>query len=229
MGVGRVRTGFVIDGIPVYCHEFLNANQADITSVYMTNPNLPIRWEIEATDTLEAQATLESICCVVNSEGGYEVTGITASTSSPIAGISIPAGQSVEVLAIRTQEAFREFSTSFAQTLSTLTTTTGNYRWSLVLNPTATTPGTWAPVQGSVLEANSTRTVTPNTGFVLNTGFVSSNINALTIEGRPVLTMGSGVDFSNATGSTDVISLQIYNMMNQTDTFFGSLTWREVY
>ena len=35
LGVGRVRMGFVIGGIPVYCHEFLNANTT-LSTVYMS-------------------------------------------------------------------------------------------------------------------------------------------------------------------------------------------------
>jgi hypothetical protein len=41
LGVGRVRYGWFIDGMPIYCHEVNNTNNLDV--VYMSNPNLPIR------------------------------------------------------------------------------------------------------------------------------------------------------------------------------------------
>ena len=70
LGVGSVRCGFVIDGKFIICHTFNNAN--DITSVYMTTAILPLRYEIEATGTMSAGATMKQICSSVISEGGYQ-------------------------------------------------------------------------------------------------------------------------------------------------------------
>jgi hypothetical protein len=69
LGVGRVRTGFVINGAILYAHEFLNANQNE--TVYMTTANLPVRYEITNTGTANA-TSLKAICCSVISEGGVE-------------------------------------------------------------------------------------------------------------------------------------------------------------
>lgn len=69
LGVGAVRSGFVIDGKLVVCHTFLNANS--LTSVYMTTAILPIRYEITNTGA-SSSATLKQICSTVISEGGYE-------------------------------------------------------------------------------------------------------------------------------------------------------------
>jgi hypothetical protein len=70
LGVGRVRVGFVIDGIIIYVHEFLHANVT--STVYMTSAQLPMRYEIEATGAFAGGNTLEQICCSVISEGGQE-------------------------------------------------------------------------------------------------------------------------------------------------------------
>ena len=63
--VWRVRMWFVIDGLIYYCHEFLNAN--NLTTVYMSTPNLPIRYEIE-NDGTWAAADMDHICSSVMSE-----------------------------------------------------------------------------------------------------------------------------------------------------------------
>lgn len=79
LGVGRVRTGFVIDGAIYYTHEFLCANEQD--TVYMETANLPIRYEIENTGTANA-AIMRSICSTVISEGGVETNrGLPFSTN----------------------------------------------------------------------------------------------------------------------------------------------------
>lgn len=67
LGVGRVRMGFDIAGKVVYCHEFLHANVLDV--VYMSNPNLPVRYEIENTGVAASATTLEQICAQVGAEG----------------------------------------------------------------------------------------------------------------------------------------------------------------
>lgn len=73
LGVGSVRCGFVIDGRLIHCHTFHHANR--IASTYMTTACLPVRYEIENTDTEASSATLKQICTTVISEGGYELRG----------------------------------------------------------------------------------------------------------------------------------------------------------
>jgi len=223
LGVGRVRIGFVVDGIPRYAHEFLNANH-DLTAVYMSNPNLPIRWEIEATGVIAQPAQLEAICGTMASEGGYEITGLTSSADSGTAANQIATGATEEILAVRMQPGFTEFATFFIQALSIINTTGGPFRWRLVLNPTETSEGAWSSVTNSVLERNSTRVVTANTGTVIATGYVAATSNQVTLDTRPVLTAGTTL-----AGVTDIYSLQITNLSGQSENFFGSLTWREVF
>jgi hypothetical protein len=69
LGVGSVRTGFVINGQYVVCHTFNNANE--IGSVYMTTAILPVRYEIKNLSNL-VTASMKQICSNVVSEGGYE-------------------------------------------------------------------------------------------------------------------------------------------------------------
>ena len=71
LGVGRVRVGFVIDGIIRYTHEFLNANVRE--TVYMSTAQLPLRLEIEALATPTAGSnSMIGICGSVISEGGQD-------------------------------------------------------------------------------------------------------------------------------------------------------------
>jgi hypothetical protein len=72
LGVGRIRFGWVVDGKIYYCHEVNNAN--NLTLVYMSTPNLPLRYEIE-NDGSGAQSSLVQICSTVISEGGEQDTG----------------------------------------------------------------------------------------------------------------------------------------------------------
>lgn len=49
LGVGRVRTGLVVDGKIYYFHYFSHANVTNV--VYMSTPNLPLRYELENDGT----------------------------------------------------------------------------------------------------------------------------------------------------------------------------------
>jgi hypothetical protein len=88
LGVGRVRFGFNIDGITYYCHQFNNAN--NLTNVYMSTANLPLRYEIKNIDTTSTSTSMNQLCSVIMSEGGEtEFRGITHSVSNGITPITV--------------------------------------------------------------------------------------------------------------------------------------------
>ena len=71
LGVGSVRTGFVINGQILLAHQFNHANLA--SSAYMTTGSLPVRYEIQSlTANGAATSNLTQICSSVISEGGYD-------------------------------------------------------------------------------------------------------------------------------------------------------------
>ena len=84
LGVGSVRTGFVIDGQFIVAHTFHNANI--IQSVYITSANLPVRYEIINNGELAEPATLKQICSSVISEGGYEARALQHVYGTSLAG-----------------------------------------------------------------------------------------------------------------------------------------------
>lgn len=71
LGMGRVRTGLVDDGVFIPVHTFYNTQTK--TTPYMTTANLPVRAEISASTTGVGSAnSLLFTCCAVVSEGGFE-------------------------------------------------------------------------------------------------------------------------------------------------------------
>jgi hypothetical protein len=71
LGVGNVRTGFVINGVFIVCHTFQHANQPGNTTVYMTTATLNPRYEITNTGATSGTSTMKQICSTVISEGGF--------------------------------------------------------------------------------------------------------------------------------------------------------------
>jgi hypothetical protein len=167
---------------------------------------------------------MEAICASLSAEGGYEITGVTAAADMGNAVNQIAGGGFEEILAIRMQSAYTEFATAFIQNLSVIANSSSSFLWRLVLNPTETGAGTWANVANTIMERNLTRTVTESTGLLIASGYVAAVQNAIGIEQRPIVTLGTTL-----AGVTDVYSLQIRNLGAGNEDYLGALTWSEVY
>src|SRR5579863_8450224 len=90
LGTGRVRFGFDIGGVIVYCHAINNANAGE-TSPYMNTGSLPCRYEITNTGTAASTTTMKAICTSVISEGGAEIVGglqFSASNGTTTVGVT---------------------------------------------------------------------------------------------------------------------------------------------
>ena len=106
LGVGRVRCGFSIDGVNIIAHEFYNSNNLD--TVYMSNPNLPVRCEIKNTGPqIGIGGSFFQICSTVMSEGGYTEAGREFSHVSPLRVVGV--GSTVPVISIRLKNAYKGY------------------------------------------------------------------------------------------------------------------------
>ena len=86
LGAGRVRCGFDLDGVIYYAHEFLNAN--NITSTYMSQPSLPVRYEIRNTGTTANASVMTAICSAVQTEGGTTKNAYGHSATNGATGVT---------------------------------------------------------------------------------------------------------------------------------------------
>ena len=225
LGVGRVRAGFVIGGEMFVAHQFLNTNRLD--RVYMSNPNLPVRWENYSTGAIAGVANLDAICYSLMSEGGFDITGVQMCSDTSNVAVTLTSWQSKELMAIRIRADCTSYVTSYLESLTIMNTSAGAFRWRIVVNPTATVAGTWANVDsfGSIMEVNKTRTVTIDTGAQVMAGYSPGSSALATLSGAtPVVTMGT-----NLAGTTDVLSVVVTSLSNQNETYYASLGWRELY
>lgn len=145
LGVGSVRTGFVINGVFYTAHIFNNANVQSF--VYMTTAILPLRYYIEATGTVTGTPSLQMICSSVISEGGYEQTGqpffASKATDTTITTSYIP------ILSIRINSSYRG-AIVLPAGASFMSTATGTNYYTIGLVKNATLTGaTWASSMAS--------------------------------------------------------------------------------
>lgn len=219
LGVGRVRIGFVIDGIPVYCHQFVHANIETI--VYMSSPNLPVRFQID-NDGTGAASTLTSICTSVISEGGSEY-GSALRFAADRGSSGYATIHPLISVRLKSTELSR---TIIFEELSVMCGTTGSFRFALYLNPTiaGVDAAIWQSQGGSSLEYDINRT-TSNTisgGTLLFSDYGSSQVS-LTDARLTDIHIGSTV-----AGVSDEIVLTVQNTPAAVETYYASMNWREV-
>jgi len=141
LGVGTVRTGFVIDGEFIQTHSFHHANI--LTLPYMTTACLPVRAEFENTASTGTSSSYRIICTSVISEGGYELRGRAFNASHPI---STPyrlalTNTMYPIMSIRLKSN-RAGAIVLPKTYSIAVADAGNFRYH-VINGATTSGGSW--------------------------------------------------------------------------------------
>ena len=219
--VGRVRFGFVIDGAFILAAVSNWSNRQ--SGVYMTNPNQPLRWQIESTSSAAA-VTLEAICGCVSTEGANELRGISLGYDTDGTPLALGAAAYGELIAIRLTSAGALVGTSSPINISVLCASTANFLWELWLQAAGMSGGTWSTPNGSLIEQNTTRTgsYTAGTGLKIASGFVSQSANA----GVSDIFTTTGLGYDINTGLADVLSLRIYNIAGN-NSFYGGITMRQ--
>lgn len=229
LGVGRVRVGFVFNGIPVYAHEFLHSNIFD--KVYMSTPNLPVRYEITNTGAGSAEQ-LEQICSTAISEGGYTELGIlrTANRSTtPIA--IVKANNMVPLISLRLKSAYVG-ATVYPVDFSIISTSATNYLWAIILNPTVAgvDAASWTDLTNSAVQYDISRTTSNSLtgGTVIKSGYIVGQGNTITAanagELRSLLVMSADI---NNTPDQLVLAIQRIDTGGSVD-YYGSVSWREM-
>lgn len=225
LGVGRVRVGFVIDGLIHYCHYFKHANDSNFSSVYMSTPNLPLRYDIQ-TDGTEG-THLSHICSTVISEGGIEQTGILRSVDTGITHVDANAADtSYAVVGIRQKAAYNDI-TILPEFFSMINEQSGGFRWSLCLNPTIAGTFTYNDLTNSAVQyaTGATANTVSDLGIVVDSGYTTGSATTRAGGDRKfVTTLRIG---STISGTRDELVLVVTPLTTNQD-IQGSLTFREL-
>lgn len=204
LGVGSVRTGFVINGQYIICHTFNNAN--NISSVYMTTAILPVRYEITNLSNATT-ASMKHICSTVISEGGYEQYSPShlARRTTKLATIGLTFKPVVSI---------RLASTALGAVvlpgrMQLLPITSQNYEVGLFLNGTLT-GASWSAVPSDANVEMDTSATAITGGTLVQTDYVSSSGSG----GTQPLVDPAGYNWAlqlgvSLAGASDVLTLAI--------------------
>ena len=226
LGVGRVRVGFVIDGLIVYCHYFKHANDDTFTSVYMSTPNLPLRYDIQTDGTSGGE--LDHICSTVISEGGQQKTGILRSIESRntlTSTLGGGTGTKHALCGLRLKTAYKDVSV-IPESVEIVLDSNDNFKWELHLNPTINGTWTYSDLTNSSVQFAQVGSATNNTisadGIILARGGGSDRTRTTSADLETALRIGSTI-----AGTQDELVL-VLGLLTNNITCWGCLNFREL-
>jgi hypothetical protein len=229
LGLGTVRTGFIIDGAFVPAHNFNHANLVNTT--YITTASLPLRYEMTNDAATSGASTLKQVCSTVISEGGYQLAGAQQSV-----GTAINAPRTLTTAATFYPVVSIRLKTTRLDAIVILTavsilgiTNNANYKWEVAVRGT-TTGGTWVSAgTNSSVEYNITGTsFAVGTGRILATGFFQgSNQGAGPVDILKEALFASQLERDPFTPTAYELTLACTSASNG-DQVLASLDWEEI-
>jgi len=222
LGAGRVRFGFFMDGALYYAHEVAHANASD--EVYISDPNLPSRFEIENTGVSASATTLEQASTSVISEGGHNPKGVIRAVDTGNSTVSLSAGVRVPVISVRlTDDSVRSSIVPLAYTV--LSTSNDTIHVELVFNGILENPS-WTTLSGaSITEYDQTAT-TISSGTVVWSDYTSQRTGASLIEleyAESSVTLAA-----TASGVADIYSIAVTPVSPGTASVVAALNFKEL-
>ena len=200
LGVGSVRTGFIINGQYIVAHTFHHANI--FSTAYITTASLPLRYEIQALSaSAPATSNLTQVCSTVISEAGY--TEPLTLFSNLVTFTTLTVGTSwIPLISIHLDPS-RLDSIAIMKQVEVILTTADTLQWAL-----------WSNVTTSSL-TSSNFTVPPNNGSVV----IDKSSTALNITNCWQVASGLATNSVGGSTSSSILELNGYFAQLGRDSF----------
>jgi hypothetical protein len=216
LGAGRVRMGFVVDGVVHYCHQFSTANV--LVDAFMASPNLPLRFEIENTAAQAGNTDFIQVCSTVVSEGGWNPLGIrrAVDTGSSTIAVSTP----TPILNLRLKSANNRAIVK-PTGVSAGTTNGKDIIWRLIIGGSLT-GASWSSVSSTAFTEVDISSTAITGGEVVATGFSTADSSSFTLDIDSSIWLVS--DFA---GTSDILSLEIARVGTGSAHTVASMSFKE--
>jgi hypothetical protein len=245
LGVGRVRVGFNLDGQIYYAHYFSNAN--NVTTPYMNEPSLPVRWEIKNIGITTSNTKMTTICFGVYSEGSEFETGFENSVSSGLTPVTLGAAPNnvKGILAVRLKNSTNDIPIKALARLKeweVISNFNCGYKVLLLQSTNDITasngnPITWTDVPGlgwtqyttdfRLVNAQPTNSVVIFDGYALGGAGAGANRTSTSTQLGVENRLASIFQNYDSTDSM-ILAIVAYRIANDNAALFASMQWTEV-
>ena len=187
LGVGRVRCGFIIEGVIYYAHAF---NHETLDVQYTKTPRQRIGYQIIGT-SITSEHTMRQMCSTSISEGGYFPLCPRLSISTTINGVNMAvAGTKYILLGLKLNSTYFNGLIKLLGSTTSYAAKTGKTGfYEIQLHSTNGSIGsingslTYTQIPNSMSQysiGNGSQTINSD-GFVVSSGFVTSQSNAIIV------------------------------------------------
>jgi len=218
LGVGRIRFCIVKDGAIIPFHTL---DYTDSTSVYMSSPNQPMRWEIRQTGA--GSGTFNVICSSVASEGSINIIGKDGAISDDRTHLNANnTSKWYYAIGIRLNNAKFDTMVDLVD-VGLKSNTNDSYEWRLCMNPTYASTVTYNTITNYAVEYGLG--VTANTvsayGTILAAGYgVKHSLNKIDL--NTAIRIGATIDHT-----ADELVLIVKPHSSNLD-IHRAINWREL-
>ena len=232
LGVGTVRTGFVINGQFFVAHYFHHANS--FKNVYITTATLPVRYEIQTlAGGAPATSNLLQICCAVQSEGGYDQSLLLFSNISNFAA-NMTAATWYPAMSIRLAPNRLDGVAQIRQ-IDVIMTSSDTIHWALWSNVTTanlTTPNFVAHAQSQAVQIDQAATAFTTTYCQqVAAGIISGTNQSAAAMALELTKYYSQINRNSFTRTSDIMTLAYYSVVTVTGhpvKVQGLVSWNEL-
>lgn len=222
LGVGTVRAGIFDNGSEELIHKFHHNDI--VTTSYMKNANLPIRYELESTG---GAGELETICGNVTSDGGYEPRGFSFTANRGTDRESITTGNEEPILSMRIKAGSLEDSRVILRDFTLISTSSADMIIRIWFCPPGTNPlntPSWTDVNDeSCIQYDLTANTFTSTGCYEMVSRYASDQNDPSNVVKTDIRLGVDVDSTSAMIVMTAISL------TNNESVAASFNWTEYY
>lgn len=215
-GVGRVRTGFVLRGQIIYCHEFILA----LDRVYLKDPGLPIRYEIRTSSDQVSNVSMKQICSTIMSEGGYEPLGIVRSYLMESANSDLNTSYK-PVLSLRLKPQYKTYL-FIPSSVQTVTSSGTSIHYKVLYNPTLT-GASWQNTDSYVQVDLSASAFSG--GYPIDTGFLTTTARS-SFQAIPPSLIAFQSDIN---GTPDILTIVARAVTGTNKDIQVAIIWKEVF
>lgn len=224
LGVGIVKFSLIIDGSEITIHEIYHANQ--LPTIYMSSPNLPIRYQIENLSSTSSASTMKQICCSASQSGSPDTDGKLFNIDSG-ASKSCIVGTWNPIISISLNELLNGVKYKGYYNINNtqmLSSNGKNASYKLILNGNLT-GAAWQNVDANSSAMRYDRTATAiSGGIVLHGGYVVAN--SLTIIDFSTYSHFVRTFYAKPVGTQDILTIAAQGI-DFTSTISASMNWFE--